>query len=94
MEDDDKVYVEVVGYKDGDKVGYSFRLSVEVSAANDISEVRIYDNGNQVTADKTYPYGYNFTYTSADAGEHEFSIVAEDKKGNEGKKDIKLKIGY
>ena len=94
VEDDDKVYVEVVGYKDGDKVGYSFRLSVEVSAANDISEVRIYDNGNQVTADKTYPYGYNFTYTSADAGEHEFSIVAEDKKGNEGKKDIKLKIGY
>ena len=94
IENENDVFVDVVSLSNGDKVGFSFRLSVEVSAANDISEVRIYDGDNQVTADESYPYGYNFSYKSEDAGEHEFSIVAEDEKGNEGKTKIKLIVGY
>ncbi len=90
VENDDEIYVDIVGLEDGDKVSKSFRLQAEVSAASDIREVRIYDNDELVTRDSSEPYGYNFSFDKS--GDHSFKIVAEDKNGNKGDKTIKLRV--
>lgn len=84
--------VSIANFKDGDVAPLEFRLQVEVSTPNDIEEVRIYMDGESVTTDKSEPYGFNFTLSPNQAGEHMFSAVAEDDDGREGKTEIKLKI--
>ncbi len=89
------VCVTILNYEDGDAVPLDFRLSVEVSSSNDIGEVRIYMDGNLITEDSSSPWGYNFELQPSSLGTHEFSAVAEDDDGNEGKADVKLEItGY
>jgi hypothetical protein len=80
------------GLNDGDTLPLEFRLSVEVSSPNDIEYVRFSVDGDSVGEDKSVPYGYTFTFSPEQAGEHEFSVRAEDDDGREGKKTIKLKI--
>lgn len=94
VSNDNAVYVDFTSYKDGDTVPLDFRLGVEPSASNDIKEVKIYLDGERVTTDKSYPYGYNFSFTSAQSGTHEFKAVAVDKNGNEGSASIKLKVEF
>lgn len=93
VKNSDNVYVDITNYKDDQKVGYSFRLSAEVSASNEIDAVRIYVDGNQVTKDESEPYGYNFTFTPEQKGKHEFKVVAEDKDGHKGDASIDLDVG-
>lgn len=93
IKNDNEVYVDIVGYDDGDRTPLSFRLQVEVSAASDVKEVRIYDNDKLVSEDKSEPWGYNFTYSSSERGEHTYKIVAQDKEGNKGDRTIKLRVG-
>lgn len=92
VKDSDTVYVDFSNLKDGDTIPLSFRLGVEVSASNDIDAVRIYKNGEQVTKDSSYPYGYNFLFSPNETGEYDFKAVAQDSKGNKGEKTIKLKV--
>jgi len=80
------------GLEDGDTLPLEFRLSVEVSSPNDIEYVRFSVDGDSVGEDKSVPYGYTFKFTPDQAGEHEFSVRAEDEDGREGKKTIKLNI--
>jgi membrane peptidoglycan carboxypeptidase len=89
---EDDIFVDIVGLKDGDRVSKDFRLQVEVSAGNDIDKIKIYDNGKHVADDSSYPYGYNFSFE--DSGEHSFEVRAVDEEGNEGKTKIKLQVGY
>lgn len=84
--------VQIVNFKDGDTTPLRFRLKVEVSSARDISEVRIYMDGNRVAEDKSYPYGYNFELNASQSGEHEFKVVAEDEKGREGEHSIRIRV--
>jgi len=93
--DSDDICVYIVNYEDGDKVPLDFRLSVEVSAAGDMEEVRIYKDGERVTSDKSEPYGYNFELSAKDIGQHTFKVVARDDNGNSDEEEIKLEvIGY
>ncbi len=87
------VAVQIVGFKDGDKVPMQFRLNVETSSGNDISKVSIYMDGKKMNDDTREPFGYNFKIDSKDFGEHEFSATATDKKGNKGSEKIKLEVG-
>ncbi|MCA9308418.1 penicillin-binding protein [candidate division WWE3 bacterium] len=84
--------VSFTGLSDGDEVPLDFRLNVEVSSPNDINEVRIYRDGDKVTEDGSAPYGYNFNFEFSQIGTHEFSAIAEDEDGREGRKTIKLKV--
>ncbi|EKD99643.1 MAG: hypothetical protein ACD_22C00218G0002 [uncultured bacterium] len=93
VSNDNSVYVDFMNLKDGDKVGVSFRLGVEVSSASDVEEVRIYDNDSQVTKDSSEPFGYNFTYSATESAEHIYKVVAQDEEGNKGEATIKLKVG-
>jgi membrane peptidoglycan carboxypeptidase len=90
---DDEVYVDIVGLRNRDSVPLQFRLDAEVSSYHDIREVRIYKEKELVTRDRTYPYGYDFEFSEEEAGEYEFTIVAEDRRGNKGEVKIKLKVG-
>lgn len=85
-------YIKIVNFSSGDVAPLSFRLKAEVSSPNDISEVRIYMDGNKITTDKSEPYGYNFNLTSNDVGKHEFEVVVEDEKGRKGDDKITLTI--
>ena len=93
LKDDDKVYVDVVGLKDGQTVPLSFRLSVEVSSAKDVERVNIYVDGEQITSDESEPFGYNFAFKPDQIGEHEFEATATDENGNKGTTKLKLKVG-
>jgi len=84
--------VEITNFKNNDDAPLRFRLKVEVSSANDIDEVRIYKNGERVSEDKSYPYGYNFDFTEEEAGWYEFEVVAEDEKGRDDSTTIKLNV--
>ena len=57
-----------------------------------IRQVNIYLDGDKITEDKSYPFGYNFVFTSKDAGEKEFTIKAYDKEGRTAEDGIKLII--
>lgn len=95
IKDDDKVCVEILYYEDGDTVPLDFRLSVETSSANDIDSVKVYLDGNEVTTDKSAPYGYNFELDASSIGKHSFRVKAEDDDGNEAEKEITLNVvGY
>jgi len=95
VKDSDDICVYIVNYNDGDKVPLDFRLSVEVSSAQDVKEVRVYKDGERITADKSEPYGYNFELSAKDIGEHTFKVVAKDEDGNSDEEEIKLEaIGY
>lgn len=93
VKDSSKVYVNFVGLKDYDVVPLSFRLGVEVSAKRDIDRVNIYLDGKEITSDGSEPFGYNFSFSMSDAGEHEFEAVARDEKGNKGEETIILRVG-
>lgn len=92
VEDDKDPKVEIVNWDNGDKAPQRFRLKVEVSSANDIDEVRIYRDGERVTEDDSFPYGYNFKFEDDQLGTHEFKAVAEDEDGRKDETTIKLKI--
>lgn len=95
VKDSDDICAEIVNFNNGDTVPLDFRLSVEVSAANDVKEVRIYKDGEQITKDGSEPFGYNFELSAGDIGEHTFEITAEDEDGNEDTDKIKLNVvGY
>ena len=93
VKNEDSVYVDVIGLKDGDNVPYQFRLGVEVSAANDIDRVNIYLDDKQITSDSSVPYGYSFSFVAEQKGKHEFRVVATDKNGNKGNATLTLNIG-
>lgn len=90
---DDQLYVAFAGLKDGDRVPLNFRLSVEVSASNDIDNVKIYKNGDEVTDDNSEPFGYNFSFSSGEAGEYEFRAKVKDEDDNEAETSIRLRVG-
>lgn len=84
--------VRIVGVKDGQTVPRNFRLKVEVSTVRDIENVRVFLDGNEVTKDKSYPYGYNFTFDGSQTGSHEFRAEAEDDEGGKGDHSIRLTV--
>lgn len=84
--------ISVVGYEDGDKVPLTFRLDVEVSASDDVEEVRVYLDGERVSTDKSFPYGYNFEFLPSQSGVHEFKVTAKDKDDRESSKALKLVV--
>lgn len=87
--------VEIVNFKDNDKAPLEFRLKVEVSSPVDVDYVRIYLDGNEVTTDKNEPFGYNFKFTSADIGKHEFKVKAVNEKGNDDEQTKTIEVvGY
>ncbi len=91
----DDVNVEIIELDEGDKVYLHFRLSVEVSAYNDVEVVRIYMDGQKMTDDESAPYGYNFELPASAIGKHEFEAVATDDDGNKGSKKVNLEVvGY
>ncbi len=93
VKDSNNVYVDITTQKDGDTVGYQFRLNAEVSAGHEIDKVRIYMDDNQVTSDSSEPYGYNFNLTPDQKGKHTFKVVAQDTDGNKGETSITLNVG-
>ncbi len=92
VKDDTDPHVKITNFENGGIAPLSFRLKVEVSSPNDISEVRIYMDGNRITTDKSEPFGYNFNLTSNDVGKHEFEVVAEDEDGREDSDKISLTV--
>lgn len=87
-----EVHPEIVGVKDGQGIPPDFRLNVEVSSYEDVDSVKIYLDGEKVTEDKSFPWGYNFDFSSAQYGNHTFKVVAIDDDGNEGDYSIDLKV--
>lgn len=97
FDDDGKVKgggiaVRIANFKDDDKVPLRFRLEVEVSSASSVEYVRIYLDGKEITEDKSEPYGYNFEFSSGDAGEHRFRAKARNKDGKEAEHEIELNV--
>ncbi|MCA9302453.1 transglycosylase domain-containing protein [Candidatus Nomurabacteria bacterium] len=92
VQKDTNPVVSIANFKNGSDAPLEFRLKVEVSSPNDIDYVKIYLDGNEVTKDKSEPFGYNFTFTSADVGKHEFKASAVDEDGREGDVKISLEI--
>jgi membrane peptidoglycan carboxypeptidase len=90
-EDKDPV-VQFAGFSNGDAVPLRFRLRVEVSTPNDLDYVKIYIDGHEITRDESSPYGYNFEFKPADAGEHTFKAKAVDEDGRTNEKEIKLTV--
>jgi len=84
--------INIVGFSDGDTAPLTFRLDAEVSASDDVEEVRVYLDGNRVTTDKSSPYGYNFEFLPSQAGSHEIKITAKDNDDREGSATIKLTV--
>lgn len=95
VEDSDDICVYIVNFNDGDTVPLDFRLSVEVSAAQDVDEVRVYKDGDLITEDGSEPFGYNFELSASEIGEHSFKVIARDEDGNTDEDDIRLNVvGY
>jgi membrane peptidoglycan carboxypeptidase len=95
LEQDGDPVVQFAKLKNGDTVPLEFRLEVEVSSPNSIDRVSIYQDGKTITHDGSFPYGYNFTFKAEEAGEYLFTAIAEDKKGNKGESEIRLRVvGY
>jgi penicillin-binding protein 1C len=87
--------VAIVNKADGQEVPLGFRVSAEVSSAEDIEKVRFYIDGNEVGSDKSAPYGHNFELNASQVGLHEFKAKATDKDGRDGETTIKLNVvGY
>jgi len=91
--EDGEPMIEILDFEDGDNVTLEFRLKVEVSSPHTITKVKIYLDDELVTTDTSIPYGYNFVFSNEDAGEHEFNVIAEDSRGKEGEKKVKLIVG-
>jgi membrane peptidoglycan carboxypeptidase len=87
------VYVHIVGFKDGDRVPLEFRLEAEISVYRSVREVRFYQGDERVGSDSSAPYGHDFKFSRDEAGEYEFTVVAEDTRGNKGETTIKLQVG-
>jgi len=87
-----KISADIVGFEDGQVVPLEFRLKVDAWSESEIAQVDIYMDGDHVTTDKSFPYGYNFVFTPKDAGEKEFKIKALDKSGRIAEDSIKLVI--
>ena len=85
--------INIVQYKDGDHAPFTFRLGVEVSASDDVEEVKIYLDGEKKTTDKSFPYGYNFEFLPSQSGEHEIRVTAKDKDGRVGEEKLTLRVG-
>ncbi len=95
VKDSNDICAYIVNFSDGENVPLDFRLSVEVSSAKDVDEVRIYKDGEKVTSDGSEPYGYNFELSAKDIGEHTFKVIARDEDGNSDEDEIKLNVvGY
>ena len=87
--------VKIVNFNDGDRAPLNFRLEVEVSSPNDIEYVTIYMDGDEITKDRSEPYGYNFSFGSDVVGSHEFRAKVKDERGEESDHKIRLEIvGY
>lgn len=87
-----KISADIVGFTDGQTVPLEFRLKVDAWSEDEISQVDIYVDGEKVTEDKTFPYGYNFVFTPKDSGEKEFKAKARDKSGRTAESSIRLKV--
>ena len=87
-----KIWTDIVGFDDGQKVPLEFRLKVDAWSEDDIEQVEIYLGDKRVTTDKSFPYGYNFVFSPEDAGEKEFKVKAKDKNGRTADDSIKLTI--
>jgi penicillin-binding protein 1C len=95
VKDSNNICAKIVNFKDGEEVPLDFRLSVEVSTANKVDHVNVYMDGNEITSDKSEPYGYNFELSADQIGTHKFKVVAHDNKGNEADDEISLDVvGY
>ncbi|MFH1295324.1 MAG: penicillin-binding transpeptidase domain-containing protein, partial [bacterium] len=88
----DKISADIVGFSDGQTVPLEFRLKVDAWSEDDIDQVSIYLNDEKITDDKSFPYGYNFIFTPAQAGEKEFKIKARDDNGRTAEDSIRLVI--
>lgn len=91
----DEVNVAITDQKDGDEVPLTFRMNVEVSAGNDVEQVRVYMDGKKMNDDNNEPFGYTFELSPSQVGRHEFEATATDEDGNKGSKKIFLEVrGY
>lgn len=88
----DKIFAEIIGFSDGQTVPLEFRLKVDAWSEDDITQVSIYMDDGKVTDDGSFPYGYNFVFKPADAGEKEFRVKARDKNGRTAEDKITLNI--
>jgi len=88
----DKISADIMGFTDGQVVPLEFRLKVDAWSEDEITQVDIYMDGDRVTTDKSFPYGYNFVFKPEDAGEKEFKIKAWDSSGRIAEDSIKLVI--
>lgn len=88
----DKISADIVGLEDGQVVSLEFRLKVDAWSEDEVAQVDIYMDGDHVTTDKSFPYGYNFVFKPEDAGEKEFKIKARDENGRTAEDSIKLVI--
>ena len=84
--------ITIIDLDEGQTVALQFRLGIEVSSPNEIDEVRFYLDDNHVADDSSQPYGYNFTFTEAQRGEHKFEVVVEDEDGRKSEKSIRLRV--
>ncbi len=87
------ISVVIANFKDDDNVPLQFRLEVEVSSAEDVEWVKIYVDGNEITEDKSEPYGYNFSFSSSEAGVKRFRVKARNDDGKEAEHEIELNVG-
>ena len=95
VKDDNKICVDIVNYKNGDRVPLDFRLSTEVSSSKDIDRVNIYMDDEKITEDSSAPYGYNFELDSSKIGSHKFKVSAKNEDGDKDEKEITLQVvGY
>ncbi|MBU0534777.1 transglycosylase domain-containing protein [Patescibacteria group bacterium] len=91
----DEVFTQIVGIKSGDLVPLTFRLTAEVSCANDVDKVTFYMDDENKGEDSKAPYAKTFELKASDIGIHKFRVVAKDDKGNKGEHEISLNvIGY
>lgn len=87
-----KISVDIADFKDGQTVPLQFRLKADAWSENDIDYVQVYVNGEKVTEDGSFPYGYNFEFTPSQVGEKEFRVKVRDSEGRTDEDSIRLKI--
>ena len=87
-----KISADIIGFEDGQTVPLEFRLKVDAWSEDDIERVDIYMDGDKITEDESFPFGYNFVFKPEDAGEKEFKVKARDKDGRVAEDSIKLII--
>lgn len=88
----DKISAQIIGFNNNQEVPLEFRLKVDAWSKDGIDYVSIYLNGEKITDDASFPYGYNFVFSPKEAGEKKFVIRAKDKKGRVAEDSITLVV--